>query len=135
MPVISIGAIIADDLRKNYLPTVYSIAQMKKEDLVPKALIFALVQKAKGKDTIQLLKYDVVSRIDKENDRPLPTPKFTLDAVVATRHRFRQYTQWFIDDGVNIRPLVKSTIEDLASNLYIEVGRGESSASHHTTHV
>ena len=135
MPVISIGAIIADDLRKNYLPTVYSIAQMKKEDLVPKALIFALVQKAKGKDTTQLLKYDVVNRIDKEHDKPLPTPKYIIDALIATRHRFRQYAQWFIDDGANIRPLMKSTLEELVANLYIEVGTAETSATHHTTHV
>ena len=135
MPVISIGAIIADDLRRNYLPTVYSIAQLKKENLVPKALIFALVQKAKGKDTTQLLKYDIVARIDCEEDRPLPTPKYVIDNIVATRHRFRQYAQWFIDDGNNIRPLMKSTLEELSTNLYIETGHSDSTVFHHTTHV
>ncbi len=134
MPVMSIGAIIADDLKKNYLPTAYSLKQLKKEQLVPEALIFAAIKKGKSGD-LQLIQFDISRRVDAVKDVPLGTPRFELDDVMFARHRFRQYQQWFIDDGRNIRPLMKTTFNDLEDNLLITNTTDVGTVVHAVTHV
>ena len=134
MPVLSIGAIIADDLHKNYLPTSYSLKQLKKEQLVPDALIFASLKKGRNGE-LQLIHFDISHRVDAVRDVPLGTPRFELDDVMFARHRFRQYQQWFIDDGRNIRPLIKTTFNDLEDNLLITNVTDVGSVEHAVTHV
>ena len=134
MPLLSIGAIIAEDLKKNYLPTVYSLTQLKKERLVPEALIFAALKKGK-KGEPQLIQFDLTRRVDRIGDVPLGTARYELDDVMLARHRFRQYQQWFIDDGRNIRPLMKTSFDELEDNLLINPVQGSESIVHAVTHV
>ena len=133
MPVLSIGAAIADDLNRNYIPTVYSLKQLKQDQLVPKSLIFTFLKR--GKSPVNLIQVDVCQRVDAINDRPLATPKFEIDEIVSARHRFRQYNQWFFDDGVNIHPLMKTTLNELSDALLIEPTSGSKSNIHFVTHV